>query len=81
MPHLINKMPQCHNPLITLSLAATKCHTNATVPHAPNLLIFNDATNATSATSFCTTYVYGETQPSEQQKAPRKNTFFPRAMI
>lgn len=51
MPHLINKMPQCHNSLLTTSSVATKCHIIATMPQPSKPLILNDATNATTATS------------------------------
>lgn len=77
MSHSINKMPQCHNPLITLSLVATKCHTNATLPHAHNLLIFNAATVATSATSFFDTYVYKKNTDLRTAKSPVEEHFLP----
>ena len=51
MPHYINKMPQCHNSLLTALGVATKCHKNATMPHPLNCLKMSDATSATNATS------------------------------
>ena len=48
MPHYINKMPQCHNSLLTILAVATKCHRNATMPQPLNCLKMSDATNATS---------------------------------
>lgn len=51
MPHYINKMPQCHNSLLTALGVATKCHRIATMPHPLNCLKMSDATSATNATS------------------------------
>ena len=51
MPHYINKMPQCHNFLLTILAVAPKCHRNATMPQPLNCLKMSDATNATNATS------------------------------
>lgn len=51
MPHYINKMPQCHNSLLTVLGVATKCHRIATMPRPLNCLKMSDATSATNATS------------------------------
>ena len=72
-------MPQCHNFLLTILAVATKCHRNATMPQPLNCLKMSDATNATNATSKKVYVCMQENVVIRTQKAPRKNTFFPRA--
>ena len=79
MPHYINKMPQCHNSLWTAQYVATNCHINATMPQPYKPLKINDATNATNATTKKVFVCMQENVVLRTQKAPRKNTFFPRA--
>ena len=79
MPHYINKMPQCHNSLWPAQYVATNCHINATMPQPSKPLKINDATNATNATTKKVFVCMQENVVLRTQKAPRKNTFFPRA--
>ena len=74
MPHYINKMPQCHNSLLTILAVATKCHRNATMPQPLNCLKMSDATNATNATSK-KVYVC----ICDKKKAPGMDTSIPEA--
>lgn len=77
MPHLINKMPQCHNSLLTALSVATKCHKNATMPQLSNRLIFSIATDATSATAK-RGYAYTKEKHGHQNtKSPEEEHFLP----
>ena len=77
MPHYINKMPQCHNSLLTILAVATKCHRNATMPQPLNCLKMSVATNATNATSkkvyVCICHLL------TRKKAPGMDTSIPEA--
>ncbi len=56
-----------------------KCHINATLPQPSKPLKINDATNATNATTKKGFVCMQANVVIRTQKAPRKNTFFPRA--
>ena len=77
MPHYINKMPQCHNSLLTVLGVATKCHRIATMQRPLNCLKMSDATNATSATSKNVYVCIHHYMP--RKKAPETDTSIPEA--